>query len=87
GGRELGILEKRGSWFSYNGEKIGQGKENARKTIEGNPALMAEIEQKIKTQGDALDLTSEAYSLDEDDEDDPLGNGLNLNILDVSADD
>ncbi|MBQ0009802.1 MAG: recombinase RecA [Ruminococcus sp.] len=86
-GLELGILEKSGSWFSYNGEKIGQGKENARKTIEGNPALMAEIEQKIKTQGDALDLTSEAYSLDEDDEDDPLGDGLNLNILDVSADD
>ena len=44
----LGIIKKSGAWFSYNDEKIGQGKENAKLTLEKDPALMAEIENKIK---------------------------------------
>lgn len=42
------IIKKSGAWFSYNDEKIGQGKENAKLTLEKNPDLMAEIEAKIK---------------------------------------
>lgn len=43
-----GFIEKSGSWFSYNGEKIGQGKENAKKYLESNPEIMDLLEQKIK---------------------------------------
>ncbi len=42
------IIKKSGAWFSYNDEKIGQGKENAKLTLEKTPDLMAEIEAKIK---------------------------------------
>ena len=42
------IIKKSGAWFSYNDEKIGQGKENTKLTLEKNPELMAEIEAKIK---------------------------------------
>ena len=84
-GVDLGIIAKSGSWFSYNGEKIAQGKENLKKAIESNEALLKEIEEKIKAQSDEIDLSAgEAYSLDEDEEDE---GGLDLSLLDVKADD
>ena len=43
-----GIVEKSGAWFSYQGEKIGQGRENAKLYLEENPAVMAEIEGKVR---------------------------------------
>ena len=68
---ELGIIQKSGSWFSYNGEKVAQGKENTKKAISENAALMKELEEKIKLRGKDIDLTSDdAYSLDEDDDGD-----------------
>ncbi len=42
------IIEKSGAWFSYNGEKIGQGKENAKAFLEQNEEIYNEIEEKIK---------------------------------------
>ncbi|MBR2744098.1 MAG: recombinase RecA [Clostridia bacterium] len=44
----LDIIEKSGSWFSYNGERIGQGRENIKKYLEDNPNLMNEIEEKVR---------------------------------------
>ena len=44
----LDIVEKAGSWFSYNGERIGQGRENAKKYFEENPEIMAEVEKKVR---------------------------------------
>ena len=44
----LDLIQKSGSWFSYEGERLGQGRENARKALENNPALAAEIEQQIR---------------------------------------
>ena len=44
----LDIIEKSGSWFSYNGERIGQGRENAKKYFEENPEIMAEVEKKVR---------------------------------------
>ncbi len=44
----LDIIEKSGSWFSYKGEKIGQGRENAKKYLSDNPKIMKEIEEKIR---------------------------------------
>lgn len=43
------IINKSGSWFSYEGEKIGQGKENAKTYLKQNPNLCQEIEEKIRT--------------------------------------
>ncbi|MEG0026375.1 MAG: recombinase RecA [Bacilli bacterium] len=42
------ILEKSGSWYSYNSEKIGQGKENAKDYLRKNPKIYLEIEDKVK---------------------------------------
>jgi recombination protein RecA len=48
-GVEHKVLEKSGSWYAYNGEKIGQGKDNAREFLKENPALAFEIENKVRT--------------------------------------
>lgn len=45
---EFEIIEKSGSWFSYNGEKIGQGKENVKELLEKNEQLKNEIEEKVR---------------------------------------
>ena len=47
-GINLGLVEKSGSWFGYNGTRIGQGRENAKKYLEDNPEIMKEIEEKIR---------------------------------------
>lgn len=47
-GSNLDIVKKSGSWFAYNDQKIGQGRENAKKYLEENPAVMKEIEEKIR---------------------------------------
>jgi len=44
---ELDIIEKSGSWFSYNGEKIGQGRENVKNYIINNPEVAEELTKKI----------------------------------------
>ncbi|MBP5177899.1 MAG: DNA recombination/repair protein RecA, partial [Clostridia bacterium] len=47
-GVELDIVEKSGSWFSIDGEKIAQGREKAKEYLESNPAVMADIEARIR---------------------------------------
>ncbi|MDQ6830249.1 MAG: recombinase RecA [Gemmatimonadota bacterium] len=47
-GAEANIIEKSGAWYSYNGQKIGQGRENAKMYLKDNPVMMAEIEEKVK---------------------------------------
>ncbi len=47
-GIKAGIIDKSGSWFAWNGEKIGQGRENARRWLKDNPENMKEIEKQIK---------------------------------------
>jgi len=47
-GIRAGVVEKSGSWLSYNGERLGQGKDKVRELFEGNGALAAEIEEKIR---------------------------------------
>ena len=44
----LDIIEKSGSWFSYNGEKVGQGRENVKQYLVDNPEIMIEIEKKVR---------------------------------------
>src|SRR5918998_2073156 len=45
---EAGIIEKSGAWYAYKGQKIGQGRENAKMFLKDNVALMAEVEEKVK---------------------------------------
>ncbi|MGO1182647.1 MAG: recombinase RecA [Micrococcaceae bacterium] len=47
-GVEHGIVRKSGAWFTYDGDQLGQGKENARKFLKDNPDLAVEIEDRIK---------------------------------------
>jgi recombination protein RecA len=47
-GVKLDIIEKSGSWFSYNGVRMGQGRENCKQYLLSNPIIYAEIEQKIR---------------------------------------
>jgi recombination protein RecA len=47
-GVEAGIIDKSGAWYSYGSQRIGQGRENAKMFLKDNPALMAEIEEKVK---------------------------------------
>ncbi|MBR5881711.1 MAG: recombinase RecA [Clostridia bacterium] len=64
------IIKKSGSWFSYNGERIGQGKDNVRKLIESNPVLMAEIEEKVRVllaNGEVA--VEEEFDLEDEDDD------------------
>ena len=47
-GVKAGIVEKSGSWFSYNDQRIGQGRENAKQFLKDNPKVASEIEKKIR---------------------------------------
>ena len=47
-GVEMGIVQKSGSWFSYNGDKLGQGREGVKGLLQDNPQLADEIEAKIR---------------------------------------
>ena len=44
----LDIIEKSGSWFSYNGDRIGQGRENVKKYLQENPEILEEVESKVR---------------------------------------
>ncbi|MGO1167422.1 MAG: recombinase RecA, partial [Janibacter sp.] len=48
-GVDHGFVRKAGAWYTYEGDQLGQGKENARKFLKDNPQLADEIESKIKT--------------------------------------
>ena len=72
-GTDAGVIEKSGSWYSYNGDKIGQGKENVKEWLKKNPAVKEEIEKKVRDYfkdsddlqiGEALDNSEEF--IDED---------------------
>ncbi len=63
-GVNLGIIKKSGSWFSYNEEKIGQGRENAKKYLKNNPEIFAEVEAKVRE----LSVTSNRLSFGTNDE-------------------
>ena len=62
-GVKAGIVDKAGAWFSYNGEKIGQGRENAKIYLKEHPEVADEIENKIRA--DAGHLTTEMIGSDE----------------------
>ncbi|MBQ3900718.1 MAG: recombinase RecA [Clostridia bacterium] len=74
-----GIIDKSGAWISYEGNRLGQGKDNARKTIEDDPALMAEIEEKIKAKEEKEE--DDLPDLPDDEED------FDIKLLDLGEED
>lgn len=57
-GEELGFIKKSGAWYSYNGERLGQGKEKTKKFLKENDDLRLEIEAKIKENISKLDMSA-----------------------------
>jgi recombination protein RecA len=51
-GVEAGVVEKTGAWFTYNGNRLGQGRENAKEFLAENPEIVQEIEDMIRTSAD-----------------------------------
>ncbi len=47
----IGLVEKSGAWYSYNGDRIGQGRENAKSFLKDNPEIALKIEQEIRSHG------------------------------------
>ena len=69
---QAGIIEKAGSWYSYKGERIGQGRENVKEYLESHPAVMDDIHSKLMEQledkGDKTEEPKDDISQDEIDE-------------------
>jgi recombination protein RecA len=65
-GSQHSVVEKSGAWYSYGGERIGQGKDNAREFLRANPAIAFEIENKIR---EILGVASRAEGLATEEED------------------
>ena len=67
----MDIIEKSGSWFSYNGERIGQGRENVKKLLQEKPEMLAEVEEKVRAnfkKGFEESLGEEIPEVDDDEE-------------------
>ena len=90
-GTNLGILEKSGVWYYYNGNRLAQGKENARIAFEQDPSLAAEAEAKIKEKARTVDMDKDADLPLDDDEILPEGleddDDLDIRTLDLGEDD
>ena len=77
-GLALDVIQKSGSWFSYNGERLGQGKDNIRKMLETNTALFAEIDEKIRARSASMDMKEETFDVDDEDEEEFDLQALNM---------
>jgi recombination protein RecA len=68
-GVELGLIKKSGAWFTYEGEQLGQGRENAKQFLVETPELMVEINERIRSQlvGTVLPAGTTVGAVDDDD--------------------
>jgi recombination protein RecA len=58
-GVKIGVVEKSGAWYAFEGQKIGQGKEAARQFLKDNPAISDKIEQLIRNNGELVSEVSD----------------------------
>ena len=75
---KIGIVEKSGAWYSYDGERIGQGRENAKIYLKENPETALEIESKIRSEKD--EKVQEDNGSDSDDTTDNLKGNKEINV-------
>ena len=78
-GAELDIIQKSGSWYSYNNERIGQGRENVKQFLRENPAIRDEIAGKIRQ---SYGIAGSAYLIGAHDEDEEVDAELQLLLED-----
>ena len=87
-GVNLGILDKSGAWISYNGTRIGQGRDNARATIDNDPSLSAELEAKIKEKASTVDMLEIGEDEIEDDlDEEDVDSALDIRLIDLDGED
>ena len=87
-GVNLGILDKSGAWISYNGTRIGQGRDNARATIDNDPSLSAELEAKIKEKASTVDMLEIGDDEIEDDlDEEDVDSALDIRLIDLDGED
>lgn len=87
-GVNLGILDKSGAWISYNGTRIGQGRDNARATIDNDPSLAAELEAKIKEKASTVDMLEIGEDEIEDDlDEEDVDSALDIRLIDLDGED
>ncbi len=69
---DFDIINKSGSWFSYNGQRLGQGKESVRKMVDDDPAFFAELEEKVREaiSNSSAMAASDEFDLEDDSDDD-----------------
>jgi len=65
---DLGIVSKSGAWFTYEGEQLGQGRENAKNFLTEHPEVMVEISEKVLVAAGLRDSETEAEGFTEADE-------------------
>jgi len=65
-GVEAKLVEKAGAWYSYDNERIGQGKENARQYLKENPAIAAKLEASLRAQYTPVDVSGERVAEEAD---------------------
>jgi len=63
---ELGVVKKSGAWFTYDGEQMGQGRENAKNFLIENPEIMVELSEKVKQKAGLGDQVEEFTAEDEE---------------------
>jgi recombination protein RecA len=68
-GVDLGIVKKAGAWFTYEGEQLGQGRENAKQFLSENVELMVEISEKIRREVGIDDVPEGSVDLTDEDAD------------------
>ncbi len=86
-GVNYGILDKSGAWIGYNGNRLGQGRDNARKAIEDDPSLLAELEAKIKekAQTEKADDLEDELDEDFDELDEDVDSALDIRLIDIDG--
>ncbi|RAV03648.1 recombinase RecA [Paenibacillus sp. YN15] len=67
-GTEMDIVQKSGAWFSYNGDRLGQGRENAKQFLKENPSVRDAIERKIRENSNLITSIPPASNEEEDEE-------------------
>lgn len=71
-GTEMDIVNKSGAWYSYDGERLGQGRENAKQFLKDNPQIAAVIEQRIREVSNMNQVGAQMVSSDDDEDEDEL---------------
>ena len=80
---DLDIIQKAGAWYSYNGEKIGQGSENAKKFLADHPEIFDEIDHKVRVHFGLIEEDEAVKNVDKTEEAAPVVEEVTLDLDDA----